>query len=124
MDKRTEEWASGEFCFANRKKYWKTISSLCRVVRIFEIWQRTMTRYCDFVLVISWWLVSYWNNEVGDVKMYGDLMEDLYVYDDMIHFQHAVHVRDISRSMQQTDVAIFASDAERSIRFIFKRDQI
>lgn len=45
-----------------------------------------MTRYCDFVLVISWWLVSYWNNEVGDVKMYGDLMEDLYVYDDMIHF--------------------------------------
>lgn len=64
-----------------------------------------MTRCCDFVLVISWWLerygicsyavyakrilrvnVSYWNNEVGDVKMYGDLMEDLYVYDDMIYF--------------------------------------
>lgn len=87
MDKRAEEWASGEFCFANRKKYWETISSLCRVVRIFEIWYRTVTRCCDFVLVISWWLwfgicsyamytrrilrvnVGYWNNGVGDVKM-------------------------------------------------------
>lgn len=49
-------------------------------------------------------------------------MEDLYVYDDMIHLKHAVRVRDISRSMQRTDVATFASDVERSIRFIFERD--
>lgn len=95
-----------------------------------------MLRFCagDIVVVREVWYlqlcnvynlrvnVSYWNNGVGDVKMQGDLMEDLYVYDDMMHLQHAVRVRDISRSMQRTDVATFASDVERSIRFIFERD--